>query len=227
MNESDREPTVITLPDDLPDDVVDRAYLCAAHLHRKQCRKGHGFPYLAHLMAVASIVWEHGGTSDQVAAALLHDAAEDHGGQPVLDALAEEFDVEVVEIVRLCSDALTPRGEEKALWIDRKRDYLAKLSTKPADALLVSAADKLHNARSMVADYRLRREELWGPFTMGRPYQLWYYGELARTLAAVLPGPLTDELQRTVEELHALVAERMPGVDLEIAEVRRELEAQR
>lgn len=214
--------TESTLPTDLPDDVVERAFRCAAHIHRNDKRKGHDFPYLSHLMAVAAIVWEHGGTPNQVAAALLHDAAEDHGGPAMISTLSTEFDDEVVTIVSQCSDALPKAGEEKPPWLARKRAYLEAIPTKPQTTLLVSAADKLHNARAILADYRQRREELWATFNKGRPYQLWYYRELARSLAAALPGPLTDDLQRVVGEINLLVADNDPGYWLEVAEAYEE-----
>jgi len=213
------------LPAELPEDLINRAFVAAAHIHREDPRKGHAYPYLSHLMAVAALVWEHGGSDTQVAAALLHDTAEDHGGQDMLDELREHFSEEVVTIVEQCSDALPGEGEEKPPWMQRKVRYLAAIPAKEPKTLLVSAADKLHNARLILADYRQTREQLWSQFNRGREYQLWYYGELAQALAEALPSPLTDELQRVVGEIHHLVADHIPGIGLEIASVREEAKA--
>lgn len=202
-------------------DVVRRAFELAVDGHGEQTRKGAGTPYLAHLLSVAALVWEHGGTDEQAAAGLLHDYVEDQGGEAALARLEAVFaDAPlVVEIVRGCSDAVPGPDGVKPPWAERKVAYLASLHHKPVDVLLVSAADKLHNARAIVADYRLVGDDLWGRFHQGRPYQLWYYGRLAATFDALLPGPLTDELARVVAELHELVRAAVPGVDAEVAEV--------
>jgi hypothetical protein len=210
-------------------DVVDLAFRVAREGHRGHTRKGTTIPYLAHLMSTAAIVWEHGGTDEQAAAALLHDYVEDQGGQTALDQLRTEFvDHPIVfEIVEACSDAVPAAGEDKPPWIKRKTTYLAHLGEQPAHVLLVSAADKLHNARSILADYRLVREELWARFNLGRPYQLWYYEELARVFETYLPGPLADELARAISELRRLVLDAVPTADLEVATIRAELNRDR
>jgi len=202
-------------------DVVRRAFDLAVDGHGDQIRKGSGTPYLAHLLSVAALVWEHGGSNEQAAAALLHDYVEDQGGTAALAELESVFaDAPlVVEIVRGCSDAVPGPDGVKPPWAERKVAYLASLPHKAAHVLLVSAADKLHNARAIVADYRLYREEVWARFNQGRAHQLWYYDRLAVVLGAALPGPLTDELTRVVAELHGLVRAEIPGVDDEVAEV--------
>jgi HD domain len=207
-------------------DVVDRAFRLARGAHGDQTRKGTSIPYLAHLMSTAAIVWEHGGSDEQAAAALLHDFVEDQGGELALERLRSEFVDHplVVEIVEGCSDAVPGPGEEKAPWVERKVAYLRHLGEKPAHVLLVSAADKLHNARSTLADYRISREELWARFNRGREYQLWYYEELARVFSNHLPGPLADELSRTVSELRRLVLDAVPSADFEVSALRARLE---
>ncbi len=207
-------------------DVVDRAFRLAREAHGDQLRKGTSIPYLSHLMSTAAIVWEHGGSDEHAAAGLLHDYVEDQGGVEALERLRTEFVDHplIVEIVDGCSDAVPGLGEEKAPWVERKVAYLRHLGGQPAHVLLVSAADKLHNARSMLADYRVSREELWARFNRGREYQLWYYEELVRVFSAQLPGPLADELTRTVSELRHLVLDAAPSADLEVAALRARLE---
>jgi HD domain len=207
-------------------DVIERAFNLAREAHGDQTRKGTSIPYIAHLMSTAAIVWEHGGSDELAAAALLHDYVEDQGGVAALERLRTEFVDHplIVEVVEGCSDAVPGPGEEKAPWVERKVAYLRHLGGQPAHVLLVSAADKLHNARSTLADYRVSREELWARFNRGREYQLWYYEELVRVFSAQLPGPLADELTRTVSELRRLVLDTVPAADLEVAALRARLE---
>ena len=118
----------------------------ASGLHHSQCRKGTPVPYISHLMAVSALVLEAGGDEDLAIAALLHDAVEDQGGPPTLQTIRRMFGDRVADVVMECSD--TDR-EPKPLWRERKEQYLAHLLSASTDALLVSIADKLHNARSV------------------------------------------------------------------------------
>ena len=133
----------------------------AARTHARQWRKGTTIPYITHLLAVAAIVGEHGGTETEVIAALLHDAVEDQGGAPRLQEIRERFGDEVAAIVQECSDTdRTP----KPPWRERKEAYIEHLAGAAPSARLVSAADKLHNARAILADYRERGDALWSRF---------------------------------------------------------------
>jgi (p)ppGpp synthase/HD superfamily hydrolase len=181
----------------------ERALVLACELHRDQVRKGSdGIPYIGHLLGVASIAIEDGGDEDEAIAALLHDAPEDQGGAPTLERIRSEFGERVAAIVEACTDTLeTP----KPPWRERKERYLAHLEEVPDDALRVSLADKVHNARAILYDYREVGEELWSRFRGGREESLWYYRELAEIFCRRRPGPLADELRRTVEDVEALV----------------------
>lgn len=179
--------------------------------HSCHWRKETMIPYLAHLIAVSALVLEHGGSEDQAIAGLLHDAAEDQGGQPRLDDIRDRFGDIVADIVLECTDSLAEDATTKAAWWPRKVAYLEHLANAPADALLVSAADKLHNARSILGDYRVLGDELWTRFNpdAGRLGSLWYYGRLVEIFEARLGGiapanHLVDELQRTVESIRSL-----------------------
>jgi len=170
----------------------DRALDYAVELHRGDLRKSTQVPYVAHLLGVCSIVLENGGSEDEAIAALLHDAAEDHGGHEQLDAVDARFGAEVALIVRECSDALVKVGESKGKWPKRKRDYIAHLRSLGATrsgTLLVSAADKLYNLRSIHAD--LHRpgvgETVFERFSGGKWGTLWYYRTLA-DLYGAFPG---------------------------------------
>ena len=168
----------------------------AARVHRDQTRKGTGVPYITHLLAVAAIVGENGGTEDEVIAALLHDAPEDAGGEARLAEIRGRFGDGVAGIVAGCSDTYE---DPKPPWRARKEAYLEHLARAPSLVRLVSAADKLHNARSMLSDYRSAGEDLWGRFNGGRDGTLWYYRAVADALAG--DGPVADELGRVVAEL--------------------------
>ncbi len=127
----------------------------AAVIHAHQQRKGTGIPYLAHLLAVTSIALEHGATEDEAIAALLHDAGEDAGGRGRIEDIRQRFGDAVADIVQGCTDTeVTP----KPPWRKRKEDYIAHLADASPSTLLVSAADKLHNARAILSDLRVHGE---------------------------------------------------------------------
>lgn len=175
----------------------------ATTLHAEQQRKLSGVPYLAHLLAVSALVLEHGGNEDEAIAALLHDAVEDQGGRPTLDAIGQRFGSTVADIVEGCTDAMvTP----KPPWRGRKEAYIARLRNASSSVRLVSAADKLHNARSILCEYRSRGEEVWHHFRGGRDGTLWYYRTVVDVLKQAGSNPLVEELERTVVELQQLAS---------------------
>lgn len=183
-----------------------RALGYAERVHAGDERKGTRIPYVAHLLAVAVLVVEEGGDETQAVAALLHDAAEDHGGEERLADIAREFGDDVARIVAALSDSLAPEGAEKAPWHMRKERYLAHLATEEdAAVLLVSNADKVHNARALLTDLRTHGDALWERFQTKRGAdQLWYYRELAEIFARVRAGaPLARELDAVVTALEA------------------------
>jgi len=186
----------------------EQALIYASQLHASQRRKGTEVPYISHLLAVSALVLEHGGDEDTVIAALLHDAIEDQGGEPTRQAITTQFGSRVAEIVESCTDTDT---EPKPPWQARKEAHLAHLRTASADALLVVAADKLHNARCVLSDLREQGDEVWGKFKGGRPGTLWYYREMVALLqAAEVPAgtrKLVAELARAVNEIGTLATE--------------------
>jgi (p)ppGpp synthase/HD superfamily hydrolase len=151
--------------------------------------------YISHLMTVSALVVEHGGDEDQAIGALLHDAAEDQGGVETLDAIKRRFGDVVAEIVSDCTDSWV---EPKPDWRPRKEAYLAKLPMKPARSLLVSLADKTHNAEAILLDYRAMGDPLWDRFNGGADGTRWYYGALMNVYSNVMPGRLSDRLARAV-----------------------------
>ena len=179
----------------------EEALALACELHRRQWRKGAGTPYVAHLLAVSSLVLEQGGGEDEAIAALLHDAVEDQGGKDTLERIRGRFGDGVAEIVAACSDSDTV---PKPPWRERKERYLAHLATASPRARLVSVADKMHNARSVLADYRVMGEQLWERFQGGREGSLWYYRALVGAFRSAGGGPLVDELDRLVAQIEEL-----------------------
>ncbi len=175
----------------------------AAVIHAHQQRKGTGIPYLAHLLGVASIALEYGASEDEAIAALLHDAGEDAGGSGRIDDIRLRFGDAVADIVQGCTDTVvTP----KPPWRKRKEDYIAHLATASPSTLLVSAADKVHNARAIVRDLRTSGEDLWTRFSGGRE-SLWYYRSLVTAFRSGGNKELVDELDRVVSEMEQLSGE--------------------
>ncbi|WP_338430202.1 HD domain-containing protein [Synechococcus elongatus] len=180
------------------------AVALAAQLHGEQVRKGTTIPYLSHLLAVASLVMEHGGDEDQTIAAILHDAIEDAG--PEAEALIrEQFGDRVTALVWGCTDGIPDAAGQKPDWRDRKQQYLQHLATVDPDILLVSACDKLHNARSILIDLQNHGLVLFDRFKAGQAGTIWYYQQLANCFQDRLPGPLSQQLSQTVEAIQQTV----------------------
>jgi hypothetical protein len=183
----------------------NQAFAYAAAAHGDQVRKGSGIPHLTHLLSVSVIVLEYGGDETQAIAGMLHDVIEDQGGATRLAELRLLFPAEVVEIVVACTDSDTI---PKPPWKARKEAYLASIGHKSPRALLVVAADKLHNARSILRDVREQGLGVCNLFAPGRWEDdgiLWYYRGLADALFSALPCALTKDLGETVAALEDYV----------------------
>ncbi len=199
----------------------------AATVHDGHLRKGTQVAYLSHLMSVSALVMENGGSEDEAIAALLHDAIEDRGNAYASPFLVEprtgrealkrdielQFGTEVLSIVRQCTDdEYLPAGRPSdkgspAEWRTRKTAYLESLRKKTDVApLRVSCADKLHNARAILADYETEGERLWQRFNVkSKTEQLWYYEGLAEAFAARSEALGDAGLQRLARQLAATV----------------------
>jgi (p)ppGpp synthase/HD superfamily hydrolase len=175
------------------------ALLWAEAIHRDQRRKGKTVPYISHLISVSALVWEDGGTEEQAIAALLHDAIEDAGQSHA--SIAERFGEAVADIVRDCTDTSdnAPPGEKEP-WMLRKTRTIASLEHKPETSLLVTAADKAHNAGDMVLDAR-RDPAMWSKFNAGLEGSAWYLLRIHQQLKRQLPQ------SRSVERLGEAVSE--------------------
>ncbi len=185
-----------------------RAFRLALEAHDGQVRKGTEIPYIEHPIGVASLVMEDGGSDVETAAALLHDAVED-GGEEFVPRIRDELGDEVLGVVLECSDSVEPRGAPKAPWRERKVAYLAAIPTKSAAAVRVSTADKLHNARAILADVRALGDGVFERFNADRDGILWYYRSVGEALG-VHPDArprLAGELARTVDAIEELAGD--------------------
>lgn len=193
LNRKDNQPPRLSI-------AFDFAY----QLHEKQYRKGTDIPYIAHLLAVAALVFEAGGDEDQVIAALLHDAAEDQGGRETLNLIRSTFGHRVAYIVEACSDTLS---FPKPPWRKRKETYLKHLPDAPSYVLLVSLADKLHNAKSILRDMRNKGSDVFEKFNGGKSGTLWYYSQLVEIFQETEQNFLRDEFIQVVDQIKILAKE--------------------
>jgi (p)ppGpp synthase/HD superfamily hydrolase len=184
-------------------------YARILHIER---RKGTDIPYMAHLLGVASLVMGEAGhvpfpvTEDMVIAAFLHDAAEDHGGAARLKDIEHNFGSNVARMVDGLSDSLSGDSSNKQPWTERKQNYIRRLREEPADIQLISAADKLYNAKAILDDYRGIGPQIWARFKRGRNDQLWYFDELLKVFKEAGSNRIVEELERVVKQLRKISA---------------------
>jgi GTP pyrophosphokinase len=192
------------------------ALVYAHNLHREQPRKGRDIPYIGHLLGVASLVLENGGDEDMAIAALLHDAVEDQGGLPRRDEIEKKFCKRVARIVMGCTDSDAVDPHQKAPWCQRKLAYIDHVRHEAdPDVLLVSVADKVHNARAILTDHHESGDVCFDRFSGRKDGTLWYYRSLVDAFhqaesrhqdnSASGQGRrrLIAELERVVNELEA------------------------
>lgn len=183
-------------------DAFQDALAFAHQVHLGQYRKGTGVPYLSHVLAVAALALEQGADEPVAIAALLHDAVEDGGGLPILDAIRARFGAQVADLVVECSDSM---DQPKPAWRPRKEAYLAHLRQASAGARLISLCDKFHNATALVRDYGREGRALWGRFNATPAETAWYYRQVLETLDQPGAPALVQDLRRAVAELEAVV----------------------
>jgi (p)ppGpp synthase/HD superfamily hydrolase len=180
----------------------EQALLYAIHLHARQTRKGTNIPYVSHLLGVASLVMEDGGSEDEVIAALLHDAVEDQGGKKTLDEIRERFGSHVADIVEGCTDSFR---FPKFTWKSRKETQLKKLSQASQAIIRVSLADKFHNICAITRDLRNIGNSVWDRFNCRPDEMVWYYNQLLVIFQVKSNSPLVKELSIKVNELNQLL----------------------
>jgi len=192
-------------------DKFTRAVDYARILHIER-RKGTDIPYMAHLLGVAALVMGEAGhvgfpvTEDMVIAAILHDAAEDHGGAVRLKDIEHNFGANVARMVDGLSDSLSGDSTNKQPWLERKQAYIDRLRGEAADIQLISAADKLYNAKAILDDYRGIGPQIWARFKRGRNDQIWYFEELLKVFKEAGRNRIVEELERVVKHLRKISA---------------------
>jgi (p)ppGpp synthase/HD superfamily hydrolase len=184
----------------------EKALVYATRAHRDQIRKKTGIPYIAHILGVTAIAMEYGANETEAIAALLHDAVEDCGGAKRLRDIEKKFGKAVAKIVDGCTDTYeTP----KPPWRERKEAYLAHLKNSNSATRLVSASDKLHNTRAILAELRRHGLEVFGRFSGKKDGTLWYYRALVTAFREHGDQTdLVDELDRVVTQIEKLSAVR-------------------
>jgi (p)ppGpp synthase/HD superfamily hydrolase len=183
------------------------ALVYVARLHATQTRKGKPTPYIAHLFSVTALVLEDGGDETEAIAALLHDALEDQPDKTNPEEISQYFGNVVLGLIQSCTD--TPpdyKGGPKSPWRERKEGYLAHLrDTDSRETLRLSAADKLHNLRDLISDYRIQGEEVWSRFNAGKEEQLWLYQSLLDIFEKKIPsGKIVGDFRQAFHELASL-----------------------
>ncbi|MBX3118294.1 MAG: HD domain-containing protein [Fimbriimonadaceae bacterium] len=148
----------------------------ANEVHSRQVRKHKDVPFIAHLLGVCSIVMEYGGDEDEAIAALLHDAPEDQGGQPMLDEIRAKFGDVVADIVEEASE---PLHLGKASWPTRKQAYIEAIATRSQSGCLVTLADKIHNVQSLLMVLELDGDKMWQAFSASKDDSIGFYRRLA------------------------------------------------
>lgn len=179
---------------------LDEALRFAAEQFRFRVRKGSGVPYVTHLLQVCCTVGEFGGDEDQMIAAALHDYLEDIEGAK-RELLVARFGERVARLVVGLSDSTThPRPS----WAERKERYIERLRREPPELKLISAADKLHNAQSILRDQVQMGDEVFERFSAEKAQTLWYYRAVVDALADGWDHVLVTELDALVDRMHAL-----------------------
>lgn len=175
----------------------------ANEAHGDQARKGTNIPYISHLLIVAGIVLEHGGDEDEAIAALLHDTVEDCGGRTVMEKIRQRFGEKIAGLVDGCTETdIRP----KPPWKERKECYIAKIKNSNPSVRLISCADKIHNAQSILYDYRSAGEKVWDRFNSDKKETLWFYRSLVKVYRESGDArPIFNEIERVVNELEKII----------------------
>lgn len=182
----------------------EQALLFALRIHAGQLRKGSRAPYYSHLLGVASLVLEDGGSETEAIAALLHDAAEDGAGQQTLDEIRVQFGDVIAEIVLDCSDTLE---NPKPPWKARKQAHIDHLQTCRPESVNIKLADNVHNASNLLRSLHESGPEVWVDFKGGKEGTLWYYKQMHRVFCQTRNGFLVDEFARLISEIENFRAE--------------------
>ncbi|MEI6481610.1 MAG: HD domain-containing protein [Candidatus Saccharibacteria bacterium] len=187
---------------------LEQARETSDYAHELQTRKGSGEPYSTHPHAVAEITSQYTDNPDAIIAAEFHDILEDVPADRYSeDRMREEYGDNVVELVKMVSENKRADDAEEAPWEERKQYYINHLSELDnTDALIISAADKIHNLNSMIEDYNRVGEDLWSVFNAPKEKQLWYYEQIFNILSQKdLPEGLIGHFKHTLDQFATVV----------------------
>ena len=190
-------------------DTINHAFAFAAKHHDRQVRKGTRLPYLTHPANVAVILARYDRDERTIVSGILHDVVEDcvrdgYTREMLEQRIGENFGPDVLTTVlavtyrRVDDDGVELSSE------DRKEDYLERLASADESALWVCAADKIHNASSVLADLRRTMDpnSVWSRFSGARSATVkWYRAVLDRLEAVGFQQPIVEELRGVVSEL--------------------------
>jgi (p)ppGpp synthase/HD superfamily hydrolase len=185
-------------------DRINHAFAFAAKHHDQQVRKGTRLPYLTHPANVAVILTRYGCSEETVVAGILHDVVEDGVRDGWTRDMLEErigrkFGNSVLATVLAVTERRVDDDGVELSYEDRKADYLQRLALASEEALWVCAADKVHNANSILSDLRRTSfpETVWGRFSAGREGTVRWYRRVADRLREVgFTAPIVDELEQ-------------------------------
>lgn len=185
---------------------IEQAIRAAAVLHKDQVRKGDmPFPVISHLVSVAMIVADYTNDEDIITAALLHDTLEDT--DYTAEELQEDFGGKVRDIVEALSEPQTETNGEKTIWKKRKNVYVEQLKTAPHEALIVCAADKIHNMRTMVEDYYEEHSKFVANFGGKLEERILAYQEIANVLNRRLKSEILAEFNNVFTEYKHFISD--------------------
>lgn len=183
---------------------IEKAIVRSAELHRKQNRKASGAPYIVHPFAVAFLLAHYVEDEDVICAGLLHDVLEDVPSYGA-EKMKEEFGENVYRIVKEVTEDSGLKESwslfsKKNHWKERKERYLENLRNDSPEAMMIAAADKIHNIRSLVDGYETAGDRVWKFFRGEKHEMFWFYDSVLAILRERLAHPLTDELERTIAD---------------------------
>lgn len=179
----------------------ETALIYATRLHANQYRKVSNTPYISHLLSVAALVLEAGGTEEEAIAGLLHDSIEDQGGKQTREEIRQLFGEQIVTIIDGCTECDT---HPKPPWQERKNKYLENIRQASPSIQKVSLADKLHNARSLLSDWQQHGDIIWQQFKAGKTSTLWFYQQLLQVYQANGSSAMVEEFAHIVHNLHQM-----------------------
>lgn len=191
---------------------IEKAIVRATVLHQSQKRKISGVPYIVHPYSVAFLLAHYTDDEDVIIAGLLHDTLEDIP-EYTEEMLREEFGERACAIVKEVTEDFTQAEKEDHSirgnnWRARKEKYLANLSNDSKEALLVATADKIHNMRSALDEYRIHGDSVWEKFKRNADNLIWFYTEAAKVINEHLDHPLVEEMNRLLLELQATAPDK-------------------